>query len=80
MDLGSCSRTHSVKVKTEYGVLFAKAEAESDAQTVAELNRLRVEYENTVGSFFLPPPAFPLRSECASRTDTRMHVDPWIRR
>lgn len=48
MDLGSCSRTHSVKVKNEYASLLAKADADKDLDKVAELNRLRVEYENTV--------------------------------
>ncbi len=53
MDLGAGARTHSPKVKTEYTLLLAKAEEEKDTQTVAELNRLRVEYENTVCFFFL---------------------------
>jgi RNA-binding protein Luc7-like 2 len=61
MDLGSCARTHSPKVKTEYTLLLAKAEEEKDTQTVAELNRLRVEYENTV-CFFLPLPCVSICS------------------
>lgn len=52
MDLGSCARTHSVKVKNEYAQLLAKAEAENDTKTVGELNRLRLEYENIVRRLF----------------------------
>lgn len=51
MDLGSCARTHSVKVKNEYGVVYAAAEADKDTTKIAELNRLKVEYEQTVSLF-----------------------------
>lgn len=51
MDLGSCNRTHSNKVKAEFATKMAGAVAEKDLQKIAELNRLTVEYEQNVGSF-----------------------------
>lgn len=52
MDLGSCNRTHSNKVKAEYTISMAKATEEKDDQKVAELNRLKLEYENTVSCLY----------------------------
>jgi hypothetical protein len=54
MDLGSCPRTHSVKLKNEYEALMKKAEADKDEPKVAELNRLKVDYEQTVRSSLAP--------------------------
>lgn len=48
MDLGSCTRTHSVKVKNDFTVAMNNAVAAKDDNKVAELNRLKVEYEHTV--------------------------------
>lgn len=65
MDLGSCARTHSTKVKNEYTGLLLRAEADKDETKIAELNRLRVEYENIVRR-----PAIPAHAH--HRTDPRI--------
>ena len=48
LDLGTCPRAHSNKLRLEFNSLYAKAEEEKDLPKLAELNRLKVEYENTV--------------------------------
>lgn len=48
MDLGSCPRTHSVKVKNEYEAALAKATADQDETKIAQLNQLKIDYEQVV--------------------------------
>ncbi|SCZ97696.1 BZ3500_MvSof-1268-A1-R1_Chr4-3g07381 [Microbotryum saponariae] len=50
MDLGTCPRVHSPKLKNEYDALRAKAEAEEDQVKIKELNRLRLDFEQQVSS------------------------------
>lgn len=56
MDLGSCPRTHSVKLKTEYEASMKKAVEDKDEGKIAELNRLKVDYEQTVSLLLFARP------------------------
>lgn len=67
MDLGTCPRTHSVKVKKEYETAMQKAIEDKDDAKVAELNRLKVDYEQIVGSHARKP-----RAIACSRTSFLM--------
>ena len=58
LDLGTCPRAHSNKLRIEFNNLYAKAEEEKDSNKLAELNRLKVEYENTVRPCARPTPAY----------------------
>ncbi|KAL8293088.1 hypothetical protein RQP46_000782 [Phenoliferia psychrophenolica] len=51
MDLGSCPRTHSVKVKNEYEAALAKATADQDETKIAQLNQLKIDYEQVIFGF-----------------------------
>ncbi|KAK4703194.1 hypothetical protein P7C70_g3024, partial [Phenoliferia sp. Uapishka_3] len=51
MDLGSCPRTHSVKVKNEYEAELARAQADKDDIKVAQLNQLKIDYEQRIFGF-----------------------------
>lgn len=51
MDLGTCPRTHSVKLKNEYESLMKKAVEDKDEAKIAELNRLKVDYEQAVSDW-----------------------------
>ncbi|SGY72783.1 BQ5605_C005g03208 [Microbotryum silenes-dioicae] len=51
MDLGTCPRVHSPKLKNEYDALRAKAEAEEDQVKIKELNRLRLDFEQQTLAF-----------------------------
>ena len=52
MDLGSCPRTHSVKVKNEYEAALAKATADQDETKIAQLNQLKIDYELVVRTLY----------------------------
>jgi hypothetical protein len=72
MDLGSCTRTHSVKVKNDFTVAMNNAVAAKDDNKVAELNRLKVEYEQAVSSLLMELHPGPT-------ADANVDVDPSIR-
>ena len=75
MDLGSCPRTHSVKLKTEYEAGMKAALEEKDEQKVNQLNRLKVDYEQTVSSSSL----LPRRTPQLTRGIRPGATDLWLR-
>ncbi|KAK4053007.1 splicing factor [Microbotryomycetes sp. JL201] len=51
MDLGTCPKTHSAKLRNEYQAMLKKAEDENDQAKILELNRMKVDYEQTIYAF-----------------------------
>ncbi|KAK4058770.1 splicing factor [Microbotryomycetes sp. JL221] len=51
MDLGTCPRTHSAKLRNEYQAMLKKAEEENDQPKILELNRMKVNYEQVIYAF-----------------------------
>ena len=48
MDIGSCPRSHSSKVKNEFTFGMDAAVAANDTAKVNELNRIKVDFERIV--------------------------------
>lgn len=73
MDLGSCPRTHSVKVKNEYEAELAKAVAANDDTKIAQLNQLKADYEQVVRT-----PSTHRRGKRGLTGIPRLRVDLWL--
>ncbi|KPV75912.1 uncharacterized protein RHOBADRAFT_35682, partial [Rhodotorula graminis WP1] len=51
MDLGTCAKTHSIKLKNEYEGMLKKAEQDKDEDKIKMLNSFKMNYEQVIMGF-----------------------------